>query len=338
MVKQKCIPLDAPQEWKEALRGVKHAFAHTWENCYAMHLTTRFKTYLYCFEDGDVRIVCPIAEREYDGFIDIVTPYGFSGFAGDRDCPEFPQCWRQFVEEKAYVCAYIQLNPLLENSTYSAPQEIRRYNSVYVMDLTLSVDEIIDRMSRNRRKQVKRIIDNEDNIILDRRKLTDFLLDNFSDFFRRKNASSTYDFSPETFSFLCGLDNVSIVGAGNQGHVEAVSLLAYTQYMGEALFQFSLPEGRRHAVEMVWHRLNYLKSIGVPLMNLGGGVCENDSLAKFKEQFGGKKLPLGCLKQIYRPEVYEMLCKRKQVDPRDISGYFPAYRRPLNVLQIGQVL
>ena len=75
---QKFIPLESRVEWQNALQGIKHAFAHTWENCYAMHLTTGFTTYLYCFEAENIRIVCPIAEREFQGYVDIVTPYGLS--------------------------------------------------------------------------------------------------------------------------------------------------------------------------------------------------------------------------------------------------------------------
>jgi len=83
MIDQKCISLGSPTEWKDALKGIKHAFAHTWENSHAMRLTTGFNTYLYCFESNHVRIVCPIAEREFEGHVDIVTPYGFSGFVGN---------------------------------------------------------------------------------------------------------------------------------------------------------------------------------------------------------------------------------------------------------------
>ena len=43
MISHKCIPLNSPAEWKNALRGVKHAFAHTWENCHAIGLTTGFR-------------------------------------------------------------------------------------------------------------------------------------------------------------------------------------------------------------------------------------------------------------------------------------------------------
>ena len=36
MIKQNCIPLECPSEWKEALKGIKHSFGQTWENCYSI--------------------------------------------------------------------------------------------------------------------------------------------------------------------------------------------------------------------------------------------------------------------------------------------------------------
>jgi hypothetical protein len=72
--------------------------------------------------------------------------------------------------------------------------------------------------------------------------------------------------------------------------------------------------------------VNYFKSIGIPTLNLGGGVRADDKLAAFKERFGGKKLTLNCLKQIYDPGAYTALCARVGTDPADRAGYFPAYR------------
>ena len=119
MTRHKLISLDSSIEWKEALLGIEHAFAHTWENCYAMQLTTGFRTSLYCLEADNVRIVCPIAERIFEKHVDIVTPYGFSGFAGTDDYPEFREQWSSFVESRRVTSAgYIALNPAFENAAY----------------------------------------------------------------------------------------------------------------------------------------------------------------------------------------------------------------------------
>ncbi len=328
MKKHKFIPLDSPSEWKKALKGIKHAFAHTWENCYAMHLTTGLKTYLYCFETEDIRIICPIAEREFEGYIDIVTLYGFSGFVGNSDYSEFSRSWNNFVKQRGYICGYIGLNPIFEKDTYFEQDEIYQYNSIYVLDLTLSNEELFANLDSNRKRQLRYWEKALSNFILDKGILTDFFLANYSAFFRRKNASPAYNFSRETISFLFSLDNILIVGGGKSDKVEAVSVFAYTPYAGDFLFNVSLPEGLHHSVMLLWYGLNHLKSIQIPLLNLGGGVRENDTLAQFKQRFGGIRLPLKCLKQIYQPEIYEKLCRQVNADYTDMTAYFPAYRNP----------
>jgi hypothetical protein len=323
---QKFIPLQSRTEWENALQGIKHAFAHTWENCHAMHLTTGFTTYLYCFQAANVRIVCPIAEREFESHIDIVTPYGFSGFVGNGDYADFRRYWREFVGERGFVCGYIGLNPIFQNNTYFDASELYSSKSIYVLDLTLSSDELFSRLSMNRKRQLKQRETNSAGLILDKRALKDFFLASYSEFFRHKRATSAYAFSAATLESLFALDNVVMVGAGARGSVEATSVFTYNPYVADFLFNVSLPNGRRHSAMLIWYGVNYFKSLGIPLLNLGGGVRADDSLAEFKQRFGGKKLALTCLKQVYDPGVYAELCARVGTDPADKTGYFPAYR------------
>lgn len=328
MIKEDCIALDDPAAWRAALQGIKHAFAHTWENCYAMHLTTGYHTYLYTFEMENVRIVCPVAERPIGQYIDIVNPYGFAGFVGTGDCAEFPVYWQRFMRRQGYVCGYIGLNPVFANETYLDPAELYQSNAVYLIDLTRSLEELHHNLAKSRRAQLRNWEQFKENIVLEKSVVTTFFLDHYLDFFHDKNASSVYHFSDATLSFLTSLENLLIIGAGNAGTVEAVSVFVYTPHGGDYLFNISLPTGRQHAAPLLWYGIHELKSRGVPLLNLGGGVREEDGIAHFKERFGGEKLPLRALKQIYQPELYEQLCRQHNVDPTEMDGYFPAYRRP----------
>jgi hypothetical protein len=328
LVRQKSIPLDSASEWREALAGLPHAFAHMWESCHAMRQTTGMATYLYCFEDGGLRIACPIAERTFEGYTDIVTPYGFSGFTGNGDYPRFKHYWDGFVRERGYVCGYIALNPLLENSTYFAADEAFQSNSLYFLDLTLSEQEMLARVDRNRRRQLKDWEKTFSNLIFDKAILTDFFLDNYYDFIERVKATEASRFSRETLSSLCSLDNVFMVGAGGPERVEAVYIFAYTPHVGDALFNVALPEGRSATVTLLWCGVNHLRSMKVRALNLGGGVREGDTIAQAKRRFGSRRLPFTSLKQVYRPDVYEKLCRQVRADPADRSGYFPAYRTP----------
>jgi hypothetical protein len=329
---QRCIGLDSPREWANALEGMEHSFAHTWESCYAMHLSTGFATYLYCFEAKNARIVCPIAERTFENHTDVVTPYGFSGFIGNGNRYDFSRYWSDFAKRNGYVCGYIGLNPIFENSTYFGAEEIYEYNEIFVIDLTKSIDSIFVNLNSNRRRELRKARkDALSQLIFDRDVLIDFFLANYHDFFARKDASQVYQFSNETLSFLLNLENTLIVGAEKSGRVEAVTVFAYTPYAADFLFNISLSEGRQHSVPLIWSALDHLKSLQVPLLNLGGGVRKNDSLAHFKRQFGGRRLPLRCIKQVYNSETYEMLCRRVDADPTDMGGYFPAYQKPYSL-------
>ncbi len=289
-----------------------------------MHLTTGFTTYLYCFETDSARIVCPIAEREFAGYIDIVTPYGFSGFVGNGHCPEFSLRWRQFVKERGYVCGYIALNPVFATDAYLNSNETYRSNTLYFLDLTRSIEELWSNLDRNRKRELKDL--DKTNFILNRNALTHFFVENYPEFLRRVQASPASYFTRETLTSLCNLNNIVIVGAGAVEKIQAVYIFAYTRYASDCLFNVAVPEGRHYATALLWWGVNYLKSKQIPLLNLGGGVRENDSIARSKERFGPIKLPFRALKQVYNREIYEELCHRRAVDPTDKTGYFPAYR------------
>jgi hypothetical protein len=292
-----------------------------------MGLTTGYSTYLYCFESATVRIVCPIAERRSDGGLDIVTPYGFSGFIGTGDCADFPSYWREFVRDRGYIAGYISLNPAFENASYYDPGEIYSSNSLYFLDLTPSMDELSKRLDRNRRRQLLGS-SNEAPLVFDKSVLTPFVVAGYREFMERLGASPASLFSPETLDFLCGLRNVFAIGAANVIHVQAVNLFSFTSYAGDSLINVALPQGRSHTTRLIWSGIEKLKAMGVPILNLGGGLREGDTIADHKRRYGALPKPFRCLKQIYRPDVYDELCRRAGVEPENRLGYFPAYRMP----------
>jgi hypothetical protein len=325
MTKQQCIPLTAPDEWRDALKGIRHAFAHTWENCYAMHLSTGYNTYLYTFEADGVRIVCPFAERPFRNHKDIVTPYGFSGFVGNGLYSDLSCQWKQFASQRGYVCGYINLNPLLQDETYYEVDDVHAYNCVYALDLTLDLDILFARLSSNRRRQV-RTMQRTTTLLFDSSRLLDFLLSHYLDFFRCKGASSVYHFASETLVHLAESENVILVGAEGEEDIEAVTVFAFTPHVGEYLLNISRPGGEKHLAAMLWYGAQQLKARQVAWLNLGGGIRPGDGVAQFKERFGGEIFPLLSLKQIYDQEIFQSLCRQTQADSDDLTGYFPPYR------------
>jgi hypothetical protein len=314
------------ETWKSALADLPHVFAHTWEHCHAIAASSGDRTYLYILRCQDACIVSPIAERPIGQHADVVTPYGLSGFVGTGDCPSLASLWREFAQSRGYVCGYLLLNPVLPNATYFGGVA-KRHRTLFVLDLRRDEEELFARLSRNRKRQVRRGDANHDTLVHDRERLIDFFVRTYPDFMARRKAARAYTFTERTLRELCRSPNALVIGAKSGGRIRAVSLFGFTRYGGDALFEVSLPGEDSYSVMLIWAAMRELKARRVPTLNLGGGVKENDGVAEFKRRFGADEVPLRNVKQVYRRDIYEELCAEAGVDPH-ASAYFPAYRDP----------
>jgi hypothetical protein len=323
---QELIPLDCATEWEAALHDIPHAFGHTWGSCRAMQLSTGMDTYLYRFRAGDTTIVCPIAERVFLGQTDVVTPYGFSGFVGTGAHPEFPLLWKNFARQQGWVCGYIGLNPILQRGSDYDAADAYEHTEVYVLDLSLQESELLASLSTNRRRQLRDWERSDSRIITERDALAEFALREHEEFYRTRGATAVYRLSKQTWLSLFELPNVLAFGATSGDSLAAVTLFAFTPAIGEYLFNISIGDGNRLSTPLLWHGALSLRSLGVRFLNLGGGIRPQDGVARFKERFGGRALPLLSLRQVYDPVLFERLCREANVDPHISAEYFPGYR------------
>lgn len=323
---QRAIPLESPLEWKQALSSIPHSFFHTWEHSYAMYLTHKLPAYLYCFEHAGVRIICPFIERPFQGYIDIATPYGFSGFAGNADYPDLPLYWNEFVRSRGYVSAFLTLHPLFCRSGYTRMEETHELKSLYILDTMLESHMLLSKCTKSRRQDIQKWQTGVLSLVNDKALIARFVLDNYRDFFRRKKASFSYDFSPATIQFILDLDSVFAVGAACKGEIKAVHITVFTSYAAEYLFYFCVPGAERNSSGLIWEAASFLRIHGIKAFNLGGGLVNGDALDDFKRRFGGKRHSLRVLKQAVRPDIYDELCWDSELDPRVDRDYFPAYR------------
>lgn len=320
------VALDDREGWWAALRDLPHAFAHTRESCHAMHLTTGWPTFLAVLEEGGNRVVCPVAERPWGEHVDAVTPYGFGGFAGRAADAAFLEEWRALARRRGWVCAYVGLNPLFAPpALLEAPQYVE-HNDLYVLELDRDAGALHAALSENRRRQLRAAGPPEGWLVEDRGRLAAFFMEHVASFLAGKGAGAAYAFSRGTLEALLGLDEVLLLGAGTGGRVEAVCVFAATPHCAEYLFGVSLPEGRTWSAALLWEGAMRLRELRIPRINLGGGVRRGDGVAEFKVRFGAARLPLGSLREVYRPELYAALCREAGADPDAPAGYFPAYR------------
>jgi hypothetical protein len=328
MIHERCIPIDSKEAWDTAVSGLPHSICHTWGYCHSVWLSSRPVTFLYCLDDDDIRIVCPLSEREYDGATDVVTPYGMGGFTGSGDGRAVAAHWSRFATHRGYICGYIALNPLFAGPSYRGAETFRE-KTTYVLDLRLTEDQLFAALPADR-KQRLRIANTRiaRDLIWDRAAITEFFATQYSIFMDSKMAAPVFRLSPASLRSLCGLESVLLIGAGQRGRVEAAAMFGHTPFSGDYLFAFSLPGSQKYSAGLLWWAVRSLKKLGVPFLNLGGGLREGDRLAEFKRRFSGLELPVDALRQVYRQNQYEALCRRTGVDPTDASGYFPAYHRP----------
>jgi hypothetical protein len=320
------IPLAERDRWRHALAGIPHGHAHTWGFCRAIQLTSELPTYLYRYRAGDCDVACPLIEREFLGRVDVATPYGFGGFATAGGCEGFAREWRAFARSRRWVCGYVALNPLLFDPGAVPRAEVHVHNHLYVMDLRGTDADLRARLSANRRRQLRDWPSVAGTIEEDRPRLTSFLVDAYADFFARRGAGPATDFTPETMEAIAALDDVLIVGARGSKGVEAVAVVGHTPHCADYLFGISIPGGERHAAHLVWWLVERLRHLGVPWLNLGGGIGEDDGVAEFKRRFGATRRPLASLRQIYETDTYEELCRSRGVSATVRTGYFPPYR------------
>lgn len=255
-----------------------------------------------------------------------MTPYGFGGFAAREPSDRFPAEWEAFAQDSGWVCAYIALNPVLFDATGFPAEDVYVHTSLYVMDLEGSDDDVFRRLSQNRRRQLRDWPDVAPTLEHDRAALAEFLVAHYQEFFDRRGAGEATDFDAGTVRAIAELDEVFMVGAAPEGALEAVAVFGYTPVCGDYLFNVSVPGGERHAAHLIWAGVHWLRSQAVPRLNLGGGIRAGDQVAEFKRRFGGTELPLTTLRQVYREDLYERLCREAGVPAADRSGYFPAYR------------
>lgn len=328
-MKQAAIPLDDANGWTAALREVRHGFAHTWDYCRALWHSTGQDTYLYRIEDSGRVAVCPFVERRaFSGDLDICTPYGFSGFTGNGCSDGFLEHWRAFAARRGYVCGYIGLNPVFERDCFVCVADYSRDNEVFVVDLRRPRETLYRNLSRTIKARLKTWPERGARLVFDKPRLIETFVELHPTFMRSVEASSVYRFAPRTLDSILGHNDVLVIGAERAGVVEAISVFACTPDCADYLFNVSVPEGREHAAALLWEAFQQLSARAIPVLNLGGGVRPGDGLSGFKAWFGGTRMALGCLKQVYDGDAYARLCNAAGVCATDRMGYFPPYRRP----------
>jgi hypothetical protein len=322
---QRLIPVSDENAWRRCLDRSRHTPAHTWDYCLSIAERTGFPVYLYECEDQSGRAICSLLERNYAGHVSVCTLPGFSGLTGEIGREVWLSQFREFANSHRWVCGYIGLHPIFAPAGMRDLPTYRSYNNVYVMDIQDSEDLIKSRMSQNRRRQLGEADKAGLSINKDRAAVARFFKDNFFDFMLSKGVKLTHhELWPTTDRFLSA-PNTILLGAGKSpAPIEAASVFGYTPDCADFWYGISKGDGAQFSTGLMWAAVRELRALGVPLLNLGGGIRPGDGVAGFKQRFGAVELELGSLQLVFQPELYSELCGSRKAD----NGYFPAYHAP----------
>lgn len=320
------IGLSDELRWREALCGIPHGIAHTWEYWYAMHLTTGLDMFLYSFSDGDARFVCPFAERRYRGTTDIVSQPGLAGFAGSGRSSCLIERWNAMAAGRGYVCGFIGLHPVLADPAWFRGWPMCVYSAAYGLDLTLPMDEIHGRISENRKRDLQRADREGVHVWVGTPPVKEFFIRHFDEAFQRRRFGSAHYLSDSSRSFLSSVDNFLLVGAGRD-QVEAVTGFGFTPHAADGLYNVSFSSRTSFSTLLIWGAIRELKARGVPFLNLGGGIQPDDGIARYKQFLGTTARPLACLKQVFDPATFARLCRSANLNSSAADGgaFFPPY-------------
>ena len=325
-IRHSLIGLDERDRWRSALAGIAHGFGHTWDSCHAFSLTTHLPTYLYLAECPEGRVVCPLIERRFQGEADVATPFGFSGFAGRGHCAGFDEQWRAFASREGWVCAYVGQNPLLRPEGFWAEDAFEPAQNLYWLRID-DLDGLHQGLSRLRRRQLRRWRV-PGWLCTDRDVLLRFVLESADGFFQRVGAAPNYFLSEATWQALAASDRVELLGALRDDRLVAVTFFGWADGIADALFNISLPEGRDAATALLIEGAERLRTRGISLLNIGGGVRPGDDVERAKQLFGASARPLLHLKQVFAPSRFRRLCAAAGAEASGQTAFFPPYHSP----------
>ena len=75
---------------------------------------------------------------------------------------------------------------------------------------------------------------------------------------------------------------------------------------------------------VLWYSILQAKAMGASILNLGGGIEEEDSLYEFKTSFGGEDAAFYTLKIVLDEELYRATYALNDDEPINMKGRFPA--------------
>lgn len=317
------IDLGDRSRWDRTVDRIPHSFSHTWDHCRA-HARDDEKMVLVHAEWSTGEAICPLRLRQGRLGIDVATPYGFSGFCGRGDLSALPDRWQAYATSQHWISGYLVVNPWLDQPSWQREHGLRAGNSLFALNLAEGEAALADRLSRTRRRQLRKWQTDAYRLVTEKPLLLAFARDNAEDFYRL--VGHDYGLSAEAWAVLFSSDRTLALGVESTTGIVAMTLFGIGTHVADAMFNIATPDGRDAATFLMWTGAKRLIDRGLRTLNMGGGSSPTDAVAESKRRFGGTEVGFAALRQVYDQTRFEAECRLSGCGTSIETGYFPPYR------------
>jgi serine/alanine adding enzyme len=271
----------------------------------------------------------------FDGYSDIVTPYGYGGpvFLGGAKKTRPALAFQEYCRDTKTVSAFVRFHPLLGNGPEfaSAFDEVVPIRKTVAIDLSKDLynEEFNYAVRKNCRKAKGYGLSIQYDTALD-------TMDSFVRlYYQLMDMKKTVDYYYFPESYFDGLKSigsaVELVNAVLDGEIVASILyLKYGDFIHTHLSGTTTKGYQTRAAEYITsNRALIAKDEGYKWCHLGGGFSNepDDSLYLFKRKFSNSApLDFYVGKSVYAPKAYEALCRQAAGRQHLDESYFPKYR------------
>lgn len=265
---------------------------------------------------------------------DATSVYGYAGpvvsspDAGRLLASGFKHHLLDALIRKGAVSVFSRLHPLIDQkSALEGVGEVLDVGETVSVDLGLDPDERRSKYRKNHRRDLRKL---RDAGVTCRAERTPEAMAAFQDLYAetmtRLGASERYLFGAEYFESLFTQPGVELLVCRFEDRI--VSAGIFLREGPTAQYHLSGTSadfyGRAPLKLMLDHASDWLGSLGVTTLHLGGGVGgHDDALLRFKKGFSDRTHQFSVWQWVVDPETYNSL------NPAGLAGgFFPAYRAP----------
>lgn len=289
----------------------------------------------------------PVHLRSADGFVDAVSPYGYSGIYIDPQLSRHDRrlAWSRAVDElrqRRALSVFIRQSPLV-----GSPPDTESFRKVVddhptVCLGTTDVDAVWKQMEGRSRTSIRKAERLGFTTTVNEVSTSDVASDSvfralYEGAMRRREAAGHFFFPDAYYEALSrGLGEnllLACVMDASGTPVSAALLMRHASLLHYHLSGASLEAGRNGATNlMLWGVIQWAVKNGIERFHLGGGVSTEDSLFRFKRSFGGVTLSYSAYGAVIDPAGYDHAVEvratklRRPVDEVRAVGFFPQFR------------